>query len=433
MHLSSYQQLVYILIDIIYMIALIIYALGMTDRRLKRKSLYLLISVAYIGLDTLIYFNFSNTQVYIVTTLFLTIATLTFISREWIKSIIVSIFWVLYTGLSEVASVYLVSLTEETRANDVLNDNARYTAISCIARFLLLILALTYYSISKRDKATKKTPAYWGIVASIYVGSIFIIETFYNTYYNYVPSDENYKLLIIVIILIVINILIFFLYEQQAKYFAVKENVKQLHNHIDRQKLFYDSEKEMWERESMERHDMKNYFITLAKHIDDGDYDRLKETIHEKINILNAKTRVISSGNRDIDVILSYKIAEAIEKGIKVDTHFNIVNTLNIAVEDMVVLLGNALDNAIEAAVQTENPHISIDIECSRGVLDLNIFNTFRNRVHIDSDMLIKSTKTQQGHGWGIKSMKKIVDKYDGKINISSKDNIFTLHISIFV
>lgn len=433
MDLSSNQRLVFIVADVLCTISLIIYAFGMTDRRLKKVYQYFVISIIYISIDAFVYFNIDINQVYIFVSFFLAVVTLYIISREWVKSLIMSVFWILFGILSEVVSVYLISFTEKGRAEDVLNDNARYTVISCLARFLLLILALTYYSISKRDKATKKTPAYWGIVVSIYAGSIFIIETFYNTYHNYVPSDENYKLLIIVIILIVINILIFFLYEQQAKYFAVKEDIKQLHNHIDRQRLFYDNEKEMWERESMERHDMKNYFISLVKHIDDGDYDMLKEAIHEKINILNAKTRVISSGNRDIDVILNYKIADAIEKGIKVETHFDIVNTLNMVVEDMVVLLGNALDNAVEAAVKTENPYIRIEIGCSRGILDINISNTFKDQVHIDSNMLIKSTKNQQGHGWGIKSMKKIVDKYDGTLIMSSQDNMFTLHISIFV
>ena len=105
-------------------------------------------------------------------------------------------------------------------------------------------------------------------------------------------------------------------------------------------------------------HDLKNHFVVLKGMLDWGEEEQAKTYLDEFIiNELENK-REVRSGNTAIDSILNYKILEAEQHTITFDLEIQIPEQLPVSPKDMSVILGNAIDNAIEAVEKTEEKYI---------------------------------------------------------------------------
>ena len=93
---------------------------------------------------------------------------------------------------------------------------------------------------------------------------------------------------------------------------------------------------------------------------------------------------------------------------------------------DINVILGNLLENAIEAAGKTENKYLSVHIKLKRGILKVKIENSFESCILCEEqnrkETILKTTKpfTEQ-HGIGLKNVKKIVEKYNGTMAVTAQ------------
>lgn len=134
------------------------------------------------------------------------------------------------------------------------------------------------------------------------------------------------------------------------------------------------------------------------------------------------------------DAILNAKLYEATAKGISFE--YKILCSLENRMEDddMVSLLGNVIDNAIEACEHVKGKkRIQFEVKREQAYLIFIVKNSIENSVLKDNPKL-KTTKNDKGiHGLGIKSIKKIVEKYDGFVNNDEKDNEFICKIMILI
>ena len=106
---------------------------------------------------------------------------------------------------------------------------------------------------------------------------------------------------------------------------------------------------------------------------------------------------------------------------------------------DINVLLGNLLENAIEAAGKTERKYLSVHVKLKRGILKVKIENSFESSHILDEeqhgkDMVLKTTKpfTEQ-HGIGLKNVKKILEKYNGTMAVTAQEGIFCVNLLLYM
>ena len=96
---------------------------------------------------------------------------------------------------------------------------------------------------------------------------------------------------------------------------------------------------------------------------------------------------------------------------------------------DLTVLLSNVLDNAIEACEKCEKPQLQIIISDQKNYLSILVSNSITYSV-LETNPELKTTKKDKGfHGLGTVSIRNIVDKYQGMLNYSEKDGLFTCSI----
>ncbi len=164
----------------------------------------------------------------------------------------------------------------------------------------------------------------------------------------------------------------------------------------------------------MYAHDTKNHLIAIRSLTDD---EKIISYIEKLTDGINKYSKLASSGNHSLDVIVNKYITECEIKNVKFTYDIKKSNLLNVEINDMVSILGNLLDNALEAAEMSKEKFIHLQTERKNGYDIVTIKNSCDNKPQTDGDKL-KTTKTNKRfHGLGIKSIKTALKKYNGEYN----------------
>jgi len=184
------------------------------------------------------------------------------------------------------------------------------------------------------------------------------------------------------------------------------------------------------------RHDVKLHLAALKNFTADN-----KEAENYLDNLLGGveKSEVYSdTGNIAFDSIINFKLKDVLTNHINLQLKIFVPPALNIEIFDVVTILGNLLDNAFEAVANNEDKMIRLNIEVNKGVLFIKVDNTYDGIVKYanntdDTKSVIATRKDSTDHGYGLKSIQKSVDKYDGQMDISHDENMFSVGILLYV
>ncbi|NBI05478.1 ATP-binding protein [Senegalia massiliensis] len=273
---------------------------------------------------------------------------------------------------------------------------------------------------------------------NIYWFSVFFIplSSMYLTLLLFQNSNLNkYELLISILILFIINIVTFYLYDMLTRIY--KEKIQ--NELLEKQNQYYEEQFKImnssYKKLKAIRHDLKNHLIAIEDYIIHNKKEKVLKYI-EKINTSSYDKREFAhSGNVDIDSILNYKIQYAKSKGISIDLNLNIPYDLNLDSFDMIIVIGNLIDNAIEATFKLENDKrfIHINIFYDRNILHMHFKNNFDGKIIKEKEKILTTKKDKFNHGIGLKNVKYILNKYEGDLDCSYDDNIFYVKLLFYL
>ena len=140
------------------------------------------------------------------------------------------------------------------------------------------------------------------------------------------------------------------------------------------------------------------------------------------------------TGHRILDFVLNQKKGLAEQKGISFEIWASALLNLPLSDGDVSVLFGNLLDNAIEACdrMQDGKRWILFRLRKRQQLLFIEISNSMENVLKIKNGVILTSKEDKKLHGYGLKSVKRIVDKYDGTFSFSIEKGIFKVNLSFF-
>ena len=175
-------------------------------------------------------------------------------------------------------------------------------------------------------------------------------------------------------------------------------------------------------------HDLKHQIRKLS-----NKEEFSKETVKEITDIINIYDSNMQTNNEVIDIILAEKSLLCQKDNIKL-TCLADCSKLNFILDaDLYCLFGNILDNAIEAVYKLKNNEkrqINIVIKNVYSLISITVENYYEGDIVLDKNGLPITTKDNKDfHGFGMKSIKMIVDKYHGDMNITKRNDIFSLNI----
>lgn len=181
------------------------------------------------------------------------------------------------------------------------------------------------------------------------------------------------------------------------------------------------------------RHDLKNHFVTLRFLISQ---DSSKKAIHYIDHIIGEYTDKqinINTGNKIIDGLLIQKLNITKENNIDFSLSTDFSHISPIVDVDLCIILGNIIDNAIEAnmKINNEDRFINLRAGISYNQFIITIENAFDGHIQFHKELPLTSKQDKEIHGIGLKSTKRIINKYNGILTIKNHNNKFILTIMI--
>jgi len=179
------------------------------------------------------------------------------------------------------------------------------------------------------------------------------------------------------------------------------------------------------------RHDYHNHIQVLKAQMALEKYDEVNDYLDELEQDLDRVDTYVKSGNLMADAILNSKLSMAQARNINISCKAELPAELAVSDIDLCVILGNLLDNALEACEKIEEGKrfIRIYIVVNKKQLYISIQNSAKEELDFNERHYI-STK-RGNHGLGMKRVKLAVDKYEGFLNLQNEPGIFAAEVSI--
>lgn len=185
------------------------------------------------------------------------------------------------------------------------------------------------------------------------------------------------------------------------------------------------------------KHDYSNHLAVIHELLEAKSYDRLNQYVARQREALPKTFPVINTGHHIIDAILTDKYAIAQAEHIAFS--YSVVLPQYFPVNDIEItgILGNLLDNAIEACIYVErergiSPQIKVILKPQRNMFHIHVENSSAGSYRYHSDGQLKTTKKDaEHHGSGLSNVREIVETHSGFCSIAAESDSFTVDVYI--
>ena len=178
------------------------------------------------------------------------------------------------------------------------------------------------------------------------------------------------------------------------------------------------------------RHDYRNHIQNMKIQLSEGNYERLAEYLSELADDLDTVDTVIKTGNVMADAILNSKLTVAQKMNVRLNVKANVPEQLPMSDVELCSILGNMLDNAVEAcgSLPEEERFMRVYIGRLKGQMYLSVQNS-AGKVRKEKGSYL-STKEGE-HGYGLFRIDRIAKKYGGYVNRQNEEGVFATEIMI--
>lgn len=247
-------------------------------------------------------------------------------------------------------------------------------------------------------------------------------------------STSRWAVFTSVIIVFLLNGFIFYLYDR------IKENYQQkLENaEIEQEKIIYYNQcLAMMESEQNLRpfkHNVNNQLEIVKILIEKGNVSELKKQVDDIMNEKKSGELICTTGNVVVDGLLNYKLGILKQADVEVRTELEIPKQVFINTKDLTILLGNLLDNMIDALIPMQTNKIcSVRMKYSKNRLLMHFANTYEKEVIHENGRIVSGKSDAKEHGIGLTSMQEVVNKYHGYMDVHHENNIFSVNIILIL
>jgi two-component system, LytTR family, sensor histidine kinase AgrC len=180
------------------------------------------------------------------------------------------------------------------------------------------------------------------------------------------------------------------------------------------------------------RHDYHNHIQSMKAYRALGKNEEIDDYLNSLETDLTSVDTLIKSGNVMVDAILNSKLSLAKSRSISVNAKAIVPKNIAISEIDLCVIIGNLLDNAIEACLRIDDVtkrFIRVYMDLKRDNLYLSVMNSSGGKIQMHDGRYISNKGVN--HGFGLMRVDKIVDKYTGYIKRRDEDGAFTSEVML--
>lgn len=369
---------------------------------------------------------------------FLAVAVLTSLYHSTIKHKIAGILLILLLSMgSEVIVLYGYSGIIDKTIIETSNSQNTFLLMNSISHLVLLIL-VKIYQLVIRNKAKRSNRNYLNLrmyvqISVIPVMTIIMIHLLHS---NMIAVD-GHTVVKITLLLLAMNIIYYYLYEK----LLISADAEADRSVLQNQMTYYGNQYELMKQNIDDvrriRHDLKHQLIYIKAKLQSSPETvmiQLENEITELIGKVDHNSFIAYTNNFSFDVMLNYKRNVAKEKQIFMEI-ISEVNAKQLKDENKILtILGNLLDNAIESYndEKSEQKQVIVKIYEETHNFYIKISNPYAHQLKKSGTTFLTTKECDELHGFGLKSVKKLVEELNGHLRMNQIDYIFTVEIVLF-
>ena len=236
------------------------------------------------------------------------------------------------------------------------------------------------------------------------------------------------------LILTSFTVAFFYIFDAMLQSIQNKRQLELLYRQLEQEKQYHTILLNKHQKFQQLRHDMKYSFSNIAGLIKNGHSEEAMQYAEQQSGQL-ARTSVIETGHPLLDTILTIREDQAKTLGAEFESFVSTdLSRVDISIDDLASLCSNALSNAVEAVEQiaeSSQRKIWCSITQDRQYLHIAVRNTTAHDVTI-TDNTVETTKADKTlHGFGLKIIRQITEKYNGTYTLQCKNYMFTIRITL--
>ena len=302
-----------------------------------------------------------------------------------------------------------------------------------ITQIIVYIAVQAYGRFMPEGKAAPLPLRCW---LELFIAPIISVYVIYDAYSRSLEHGSDIGFVVVSLLMVFMNLIIFDVYERMISHIlAEKKN------------LIYEQEIEMCERQAkdretayrqtrMLRHDLNDRLIGISTLLESGRSDEAAGQISRMLEENRLYRGDVSHcGNLMLDALINYKHSMAAAGDIRMECRMEVPPELPADGTDLCIILGNLLDNALEAVenLPVAQRMVKLAVRLEKGTLHIMVENPYAGEIMENADGTIKSSKGQGDfHGYGLISVRKTVEKYNGGLVIRHGGGVFRASVILY-
>ena len=403
-------------------------------RSVKYTSFLLLINYILFLFACVIYKTFligTNLDIYASTILgFIFVIYFILAFKESLLKKIFTMFTIrLFSVIILIISTYVISLFS-------IEDFNMYQLLTIILRNVIQLMFIPIVYLKFKGTYKEMLKSIPNKVINIITVYSIIIFLFLNNYYKFDLYNNSYSngilnSLVFIFIIILSYIIVFMAIYYVNKNIELEYKFNIIGTQIELQKQNYKTLSKSLESYYAFKHDIRHHLLAIKSLMDTKNYIAVSEYLKKFSETEIGQNIDILCQNFTVDSILKYYMNIAVKNNIDFKVNANIPQDINIDNIELSVVIGNCVENAIEACnniTYQGKKYIDIKAQIKGSQLVIKIINSFNGQV-IEEGNIIKTSKSGEEHGIGLSNVRNIVQKYKGYFNVKHDDKEFEVHI----
>lgn len=334
---------------------------------------------------------------------------------KWYNRIFLGVAFVLLSSFAELvvamSSSYILGVEL-----DVLKTGM-YFVVGILLSKLFSFIIVAILRVGRHTMPITRLGGTWLYISLLPIASVVTI--FIISDYIYLIQDQPMMQTVTLVgmcLLIAANILIFYVIDRICDQLTARQNLAVANELLESQRAAYRALCDSQDEVHKTRHDLKNSMIGVLHLLQNGQVEAAQAYIRERCDLLDADKRNLLCYNDIVDAVLYAKKQMADSHGVTMHINVELTNPIQMDAIDFAVLLGNALDNAIEAAERMGkgNREVSLSIITKGDTIVMIIRNPVEEKLDVN---YLMTTKTDtKCHGFGLLQMQQLTQKYGGDL-----------------
>ena len=228
---------------------------------------------------------------------------------------------------------------------------------------------------------------------------------------------------------VIVSVMQFSNMNTEEKFVRAEEKAKRSKMLIDMKSEQYNMITEKIEKTRKSRHDIHHHINVVYQLAKENKIEQLIEYLEEYNKIDSTKEPMVYCNNSTVDAILNHYILLAKDNGIEVHLNVALPEELKIRDTDLCIVIGNLLENAIEASEKEENKRIKLRINRSNEYICMLVSNLYNGEIKKGHSGYYSRKREFKDTGIGLSSVSAVVEKYDGRMEIDHTNGEFNVFI----